>query len=135
MAQPKQQRPGDFTGRQKARLAAEHAEQIAQRDNELSMMEAAEREAAEHRVTDYTEGSAPVILDNVEDVSRANEELLLDQDDIAVREAPTRTIRVNDDLDQVTIGAGNHYSFRAGEKYRVPAHVAAHLEEKGYVWH
>jgi hypothetical protein len=47
----------------------------------------------------------------------------------------TKVIRVNATLDQVTIGTGTEYNFREGQKYRVPAHVAAHLEEKGYVWH
>jgi hypothetical protein len=45
------------------------------------------------------------------------------------------TIRVNEDLEKVTIGAGNHYDFEAGRRYSVPKHVADHLEEKGYVWH
>jgi hypothetical protein len=44
-------------------------------------------------------------------------------------------VRLNDDLEQVTIGAGNEYNFVAGQQYRVPKMVADHLEEKGYVWH
>lgn len=45
------------------------------------------------------------------------------------------TIRVNEDLDNVTIGVDNHYNFQAGRQYKVPKNVADHLEEKGYVWH
>lgn len=130
-------RPGDFTGQQKAKLAKEHAEEVARRGDELAMMEAAEQEAAQNRVTDYTQGTpdAPIILDSIEDLTQADEELLLDPDSVALREQPVRTIRVNADLERVTIGAGNHYTFREGEKYKVPAFVADHLEEKGYVWH
>jgi hypothetical protein len=44
-------------------------------------------------------------------------------------------IRVNEDLDDVTIGVGNHYSFKMGQKYKVSKQIADHLEEKGYIWH
>ena len=139
-----QPRPGDFTGQQKAKLAKEHAEEVAKREGELSMM--AEREAieAQNRVTDYTQGTQPTILDDPESVARAEAELqrgglgddvqVLDGD-VETRERPDRVIIVNTDLEQITIGAGNHYSFNEGEKYRVPAHVADHLEEKGLIWH
>ena len=139
-----QPRHGDFTGQQKAKLAKEHAEEVAKREGELSMM--AEREAieAQNRVTDYTQGTQPTILDDPESVARAEAELqrgglgddvqVLDGD-VETRERPDRVIIVNTDLEQITIGAGNHYSFNEGEKYRVPAHVADHLEEKGLIWH
>lgn len=54
---------------------------------------------------------------------------------VIIADEATAIIRVNEDLDNVTIGAGNHYSFEMGVRYRVPLHVALHLEEKGYVWH
>jgi hypothetical protein len=44
-------------------------------------------------------------------------------------------VRLNEDLEQVTIGAGNEYDFVAGQQYRVPKMVADHLEEKGYIYH
>jgi hypothetical protein len=50
-------------------------------------------------------------------------------------EVPSVVVRVNSDLPQVTIGAGNLYDFEEGRQYKVPKHVADHLEEKGYVWH
>lgn len=134
MARNNGPRPGDFTGAQKAKLAKEHADEVARREGELSMMEASEAEAAQNRVTDYT-GSQPVILDDIEDLTAADEELLLGDDAPELREQPHRTIRVNADLENVTIGVGNHYTFREGEKYKVPVQVAQHLEEKGYVWH
>ena len=46
----------------------------------------------------------------------------------------TVEIRVNEDLPDTTIGP-NTYNFQRGLKYRVPASVAEHLEEKGRVWH
>lgn len=35
------------------------------------------------------------------------------------------------DIEDVTIGYGNTFTFREGYRYRVPRWVAAHLEEKG----
>lgn len=148
MAQ-RQNRPGDFTGQAKAKLAKEHAEAVAQREGELSMMAEAEAQAAENRVTDYTNGpNNPVVIDDPDVVAEAERTLrdsagpeILDEvtviDDPAgeLRARPARTIRINSTLESVTIGAGNHYTFNEGEKYTVPAHVADHLEEKGYVWH
>lgn len=149
MAQ-RQQRPGDFTGQAKAKLAKEHAEEVAKREGEISMMAEAEAKAAENRVTDYTKGAQnPVILDDPDVVAEAEKALRDSRDDVetldevhvlddeagALRDRPARTIRINSTLESVTIGAGNHYTFNEGEKYTVPAHVADHLEEKGYVWH
>ncbi len=33
----------------------------------------------------------------------------------------------------MTLGAGNNYSFKAGQKYVVSKAVAQHLREKGYL--
>jgi len=43
---------------------------------------------------------------------------------------PTRIIRTNADIGNMTLGVGTNYSFKAGQKYRVPKHVAEHLAEK-----
>lgn len=150
MAQ-RQNRPGDFTGQAKAKLAKEHADEVAKREGELGMMAELEAQAAENRVTDYTAGAdRPVVLDDPDVVAQAEAHLreqaeqgpaLLDEVTVVggeageTRPAPTRTIRVNETLESVTIGAGNHYTFMQGEKYVVPAHVADHLESKGFVWH
>lgn len=50
-------------------------------------------------------------------------------------EAAHRIMRVNTDLEDITIGKDNHYTFRQGQPYKVPAHVYEHLDEKGYVFH
>lgn len=48
-------------------------------------------------------------------------------------EAAHKVLRVNTDLEDITIGKDNHYSFFVNEAYKVPAHVYDHLAEKGYV--
>lgn len=115
-------RPGDFTGQQKAKLAKEHAEEVTKREGEISLMNAAALHEQETTIVDHT-GDTPMLID-ADDV-----EVL---DEVQVAEAPTRIVRVLADCEP-TIGAGQHYEFKEGQKVRVPAHVAAHLEEKGLV--
>jgi hypothetical protein len=55
--------------------------------------------------------------------------------EVAQARNETKVIRVNTTLEEVTIGVGTSFNFEEGKQYRVPAHVAAHLEEKGYIWH
>ena len=45
----------------------------------------------------------------------------------------TVVIRVVEDIENMTLGAGNNYSFKAGQKYSVTQAVATHLREKGYL--
>lgn len=54
---------------------------------------------------------------------------------VTVTDDRPQVIQVNTDLEGVTFGAGTSYDFRVGRRYRVPAALAAHLEEKGYLWH
>ncbi len=49
---------------------------------------------------------------------------------VTVAKEPT-LIRSLYDIEDVTIGQGNTFTFREGYRYKVPRWVAAHLEEKG----
>jgi hypothetical protein len=115
-------KPTDFTGRQREELLAANAEELARRATEMSTATAAEAIRMETEVVDLSEPSRPTtVIDEVESVGV---EL---NDDFTV-------IRVAEDLEMVTIGVGNHYSFKAGQKYKVATAVANHLREKGYLY-
>ena len=43
-------------------------------------------------------------------------------------------IRTITDIEEMTYGVGNHYTFKAGVKYRVPVNLANYLEDLGYIW-
>lgn len=119
VAQPK---PQDHTGRQRQKLAKDHADDLALRADEISLMNAIQVEKDANEVVDLTEAQPKVtVLDEVESqgVSLADE---------------FEVISVVDDIEQMTFGVGNHLSFKAGKKYRVTKAVANHLREKGYVW-
>lgn len=120
---PIKTKPQDYTGRQKAKLEKEHAEELAKRSQEMAVAAQVEAERIQTEVIDVTEKpEAPtVIVDSVEEVG-----VVLADD--------TQIIRVNEDIIDMTFGAGNLYTFEQGKKYKVSRELASWLEEKGYLW-
>ena len=110
----------DVTGRQREEQLKAVAEQQAARVNEISMATQVQAFKDETEVTDLTTPSTPTVIDEVESVG-----VSLADDQIVVR--------VAEDLEMMTFGAGNYYSFKAGKKYKVSKELATHLEEKGYL--
>lgn len=112
----------DVTGRQREEQLKAHAEELAQRAGEMSMATAAAAARLETEVVDVSKNpDTPTVLDEIESVGVSM------ADD-------TQIVRLAEDLEHVTIGVGKHYSFKAGQKYKVPKHVAQHLQEKGYLY-
>lgn len=120
---PTKPKAQDFTGRQKAALEKEHAEELAKRSEEMSVAAQVEAAQIESEVIDVTETPAAptVIVDSVEEIGVT----LADE---------TIIIRVNEDIMDMTYGAGNMYTFLQGRKYKVSKDLASWLEEKGYLW-
>lgn len=115
-----QKKPTDFTGRQRDALAQQALEEQQNRAAELAMATAEAAIKAETEVIDATEPNrAQAVV--VDEVIKTN------------AKGKTVTIRVSDNIDSMTFGAGNYYSFKAGQKYEVTEEIATHLEEKGYV--
>jgi len=115
-----QKKPSDFTGRQRDALVAQQLEDQAARANELAMATAESNRKREDEVIDATKPiqGEPIVVDAV--VKSENKKA-------------TVTIRVSDSIEAMTFGAGEYYSFSAGQKYEVTPELAAHLEAKGYV--
>ena len=111
----------DVTGRVREQMIKDSAEALAARANEISMATAAQEYKDATEIVDLSTPSAPTVIDEFESVG-----VSLADDQVV--------IRVAENLEMVTIGAGNNYSFVAGKKYKVPKHVAAHLQEKGYLY-
>ena len=105
----------DFTGRQREEMIKANAEEIQKRAQEMAIASQVEAERIETQTIDLTSAIVPTVIDEVESLGVES------ADDSEV-------IRVAEDLDFVTIGAGNNYSFKAGQKYKVPRNVAAHLK-------
>lgn len=114
-----QKKPSDFTGRQRDILAQEALEKQQEAANNMALATAEAAFKSEHEVLDATK---PNIIDTVvvEDIKKTSDKASV-------------VIRVAEDIDSMTLGAGNYYSFKAGQKYEVTPAVADHLEQKGYL--
>ena len=113
--------PLDATGRAAEQAAKKNAEALKKRKDEISIAAQIEAEQLETQVFDPKKPDAPLVLDEIENVgvTTANDTVII------------RTIT---DIDEMTYGVGNTYSFKAGVKYRVPSHLANYLEQLGYIW-
>lgn len=119
-----QTRHGDFTGKVKEQGTAAHAKEIEERASQMSMATAS-IEADKEEVIDLT---APKPAPEAESVGDVEVSPITVEDDLV-------NFRVNTTMEQVTIGAGNHYDFVEGQQYRAPRWVYKHLDEKGVVYH
>ena len=113
--------PLDATGRAAAQATKANQDQLKKRQDEISISARIEAESLEKDVFDPKKPDAPLVLDEIEEVgvSVANESVVI------------RTIT---DIEEMTFGVGNHYTFKAGVRYKVPLALANYLEQLGYIW-
>lgn len=135
MPQAKKPNPQDRTGQVRQQQLADQKEKEEREEAELAAMMAAEEAENDKTVNltdiEFADEDTPDEDEPTPEVTEVGG--IVDLGDVEVQQA-TRVIRVNATIDP-TIGAGNEFHFEEGRKYRVPAFVADHLEEKGYVWH
>ena len=117
----KQTSPLDATGRAAEQATKKNAEELKKRQNEISIANQLEVESLERDVFDPKKPDAPLVLDEIENVGVST------AGDMVV-------IRTITDVEEMTYGVGNHYTFKAGVKYRVPVGLANYLEQLGYIW-
>ena len=117
-------RAGDYTGTQKAALAVKHADEQKAKAQSVAMATAAAAPQNQEPV-DLAPKKEPVEEKVVGEVA---------VQDVEVDEEIVK-FRVNETLENVTIGHGNHYDFEEGREYRAPKRIYDHLEEKGLIWH
>lgn len=113
--------PLDATGKAAEDAAKRNAKELKQRQDEISTTRQAEEELLETAVFDPKRPDQPIFIDEIEEVgvSINNEKVVI------------RTIT---DIDDMTYGVGNTYSFKSGVKYSVPRDLADYLESLGYIW-
>jgi hypothetical protein len=113
--------PLDATGRAAEAATKKNQEALKKRKDEISIAAQIEAESLEKDVFDPKNPDAPLVLDEIENVGVGT------ANDMVV-------IRTITDIEDMTYGVGNTYTFKAGVKYRVPSGLAAYLEELGYIW-
>ena len=113
-------KPTDATGVLREKMLADNVEAMEKRAAEMSMATAKAKVKLETEVIDATiPDRQTVIVDDPVTVGQASDDAV--------------EIRVVEDIENMTLGAGNNYSFKAGQKYKVTKQVAQHLKEKGYL--
>lgn len=121
MAPTTRPKPTDATGRARAAEIKKNAEELKRRQDELSTIAAVEAQRLETEVFDPKQDDTPIVIDEVVTVGGDL------ADDFAV-------IRLIADIETMSWGYGNNYSFTAGVKYKVPKDLANHLEGLGYLY-
>ena len=113
--------PLDATGRAAEAAAKKNAKILQDRKDEISIAAQVEAENLEKNVFDPKNPDAPIVLDEIVNVgvSTANDKVIV------------RTIT---DIEDMTYGVGNTYTFKAGVKYSVSRDLANYLEQLGYIW-
>jgi hypothetical protein len=113
-------KPTDATGRQREKLLKENTEAVQEAATQMAMATAQKQDAINNDVIDMT---TPTQVETV----------VVDEAIVVDPSAHSVTIRVVEDIENMTFGAGKMFSFRAGQKYEVTRDLAKHLEEKGYL--
>ena len=113
--------PLDATGRAAEQATKKNAEALKKRKEEISIATQVEAESLEKDVFDPKKPDAPLVLDEIENVGVST------AGDMVV-------IRTITDIDDMSYGVGNTYTFKAGVKYRVSRSLADYLEQLGYIW-
>lgn len=112
--------PMDVTGRAKEAAAKKHAKELQARADEISLMNQNEQISNERDVFDPLHQET-IVLDEIVSVG------VNTADDSVI-------IRTISDIDDMTYGVGNTYTFKAGKKYKVSRDMANYLEQLGYIW-
>ena len=113
--------PLDATGLAAEKAAKANQEALRKRKDEISIAAQIEAESLEKDVFDPKHPEAPLVLDEIEEVG-----VSVNGDKVIIR-----TIT---DIEEMTYGVGNNYTFKAGVKYSVPRGLANYLEQLGYIW-
>lgn len=113
--------PLDATGKAAEDAAKRNAAELKKRQDEISTSRQAEEELLETAVFDPKQPDQPLLIDEIEEVG-----VSVNNDKVIIR-----TIT---DIEDMTYGVGNIYTFKAGVKYSVPRGLADYLESLGYIW-
>lgn len=132
----------DLTAKtRETQVAAAKAEQTKAAE-QMSLATAQAANEFDNVILDVTQRpEIPTVINTVEDltvevptpVAAPPAAVVVDEITVVKSDDDTEVIRVNEDLQEVTIG-DRVYNFVAGKQYRVPRNVAFHLREKDRVW-
>ena len=160
MPPTQRKRAGDLTGRTVERLAEEHKEELEAREAEISLTNQVKAQAKDDVIDADTLLPDPdaVVEDDepgdglvsppappvpsappVPEVQRQPEPQLertqVTHSPGVTVERPKVTFRVNSDVENMTYGAGNNYTFKEGQRYSGTQDLYNHLDSIGLIYH
>lgn len=112
-------KPTDTTGRMLDEAKKQMIEEQQESAARMAMATAQKQIELETQVIDATVPNRATII--------------VDEPTVVTSGPETEIIRLSDDVENMTYGAGNFYSFKAGQKYEVTKDLANHLRSLGYV--
>lgn len=124
----------DVTGRQAEKLAEEFAAQQQEAQERMGTV-AAQRAAEDGEVVEWDgpqKAPEPTVNPNFQFDDDGGPVVETTEVELTKQK---KKFRVNTDLEDVTIGAGNNYSFARDKVYHYPVDIYNHLNEKGLIWH
>jgi hypothetical protein len=110
----------DATGKAAENARKANAKALQDRADEISLSRSAETESLQNDVFDPKRPDAPLLIDEIETVG------------VSVNN-DTVVIRTHQDIEDMTFGVGNSFSFKAGVRYKVSRDLAAYLDNLGYI--
>lgn len=145
MATIKSAKPSDFTGRQREEAAAAAADELAKREGQITMMQQIEVETNENEVFDPESGESLGAVGDVPaevqvevpaepEPPKPAPKAKAEKATVKVKNVKKVTIQVVEDINDMTYGAGTHYTFKVGQKYSVTENIAKHLDSLGLLW-
>lgn len=124
---------GDYTGQNKARLAQQHAEEVALAAQSKTLVTQVVTEGRDEEINLFCDKD----YENLHSLRQvnANGDAEVVEVDTPNPEFAGVKFRASEDQDQVTVGQGREFNLQAGRTYVAPKWVVRHLDDKGMVWH
>lgn len=124
---------GDYTGQNKARLAQQHAEEVALAAQSKTLVTQVVTEGRDEEINLFCDKD----YENLHSLRQvnANGDAEVVEVDTPNPEFEGVKFRASEDQDQVTVGQGREFNLQAGRTYVAPKWVVRHLDDKGMVWH
>jgi hypothetical protein len=125
---------GDYTGKTKARLAQQYADQVALAAQSQTLVTQVVTEGQNTEINLFTDRDYENLHTkrNVDPNSGEAEVVEVDVEDPQFKAVK---FRASETLDQVTVGQGREFNLEQGRVYVAPRWVVEHLDVQGLVWH
>ena len=112
--------PLDATGKAAEDAARRNAAVLAARADEISISRQVEEISLANDVFDPKQPDQPLLIDEIEEVG-----VSVNNDKVVIRTLV--------DIEDMTYGVGNNYTFKQGVKYSVSRDLAVYLNNLGYL--